>query len=145
MCPSTQNSPMKDADDPFRSVDLSKSGWYRLRTPVTAHDHSLTDRPGSLTLYGGPYHIRVDESPTLFLRKQTSFEGVWSVRLDYPELEIGHEAGTAVWWSKWAFASIGLRGREGGVGRDLVFRFPNRVGNEFQVSLSCCDILLPTV
>ncbi|RSH95494.1 hypothetical protein EHS25_000586 [Saitozyma podzolica] len=90
-------------------MDIHSAGWYHLRTPQK-REYSLTHSPGHIALFGGPYDIRVDESVTMLLQKQTSFRGTWDVRLEYlPERE-GEEAGTTVWWSKWCFASVGIRG-----------------------------------
>jgi hypothetical protein len=73
----------------------------------------------------------------MLLQKQTAFEGVWEVTLDYRPCASGHEAGTTVWWSKWAFASVGIRGVESQVDakveREMVFRFPEPEGDEFKV------------
>lgn len=60
----------------------------------------------------------------MFLQKQTAFTGRWEVTLDYTSPQEGHEAGTAVWWSKYACASLGIRGQEEGK-RVLVFRSPD--------------------
>jgi hypothetical protein len=117
-------------------TDIHKEGWYHLRTPQKkAYD--LDAVPGSIALYGGPYDLRVDENVTMLLRKQTAFDGVWEVTLDYQPCASGHEAGTTVWWSKWAFASAGIRGvksqRDAKVEREMVFRFPEPEGDEFKV------------
>lgn len=61
----------------------------------------------------------------MFLRKQTAFTGRWEVTLDYASPQEGHEAGTAVWWSKYAFASVGIRGSEGGESRHILIRSPD--------------------
>ena len=60
----------------------------------------------------------------MFLQKQKSFRGTWQVTIDYPEIANGHEAGTAMWFSKWAYASLGLRGTE--TWADLVCRSPKQ-------------------
>ena len=68
----------------------------------------------------------------MLLQKQTSFTGTWAVTLDYTPAP-KHEAGTAVWWSKWCMAAaIGVRGTE--YGRDLVFRYPDEETEQFHVS-----------
>lgn len=111
-------------------LDLFRDGWYRLRTPVS-NDYSLVRRAGSLALRGGPYQLSHNEAVTMFLQKQKSFQGTWRVTLDYPSVASGHEAGTAMWFSKWAYASLGIRGTDEGA--ELVFRLPKEdVG--FEVS-----------
>lgn len=60
----------------------------------------------------------------MFLQKQTAFTGRWEVTIDHQLPQEGHEAGTAVWWSKYAYASLSIRGGEDGQ-RDLVFRSPD--------------------
>lgn len=113
-------------------TDLARKGWYRMRTPVKI-DYSLSEQPGALTLYGSPYAITADEAPTMFLRKQLSFQGHWSVDVDAVP-QRGHEAGVAIWWSKYSYASVAIRGKK--TGRELVYRFPNLVNDEFEVSVT---------
>lgn len=81
----------------------------------------------------------------MFLQKQTAFTGQWEVTIDYQSPQEAHEAGTAVWWSKYAYASLGIRGGEGGQ-RYIVFRSPDpdpdsAEANKFlvcpEISLSC--------
>jgi hypothetical protein len=64
----------------------------------------------------------------MILRKQVQFSLDWSTELDFTPSRPEQEAGTTVWWSKWAYSSLGVRGvkqGEGVVGRELVFRTPN--------------------
>lgn len=42
----------------------------------------------------------------MLLRRQDAFEGVWQTQLDFEPSAARESAGTAVWWSKWAFASV---------------------------------------
>lgn len=93
--------------DDFQDSTL-QLGWYHLRTPLKK-DYSLTDRPGSLSLYGNAYRIDDSECPSMLLQKQTGFSGEWRVKFQFAPIEAGHEAGTAIWWSQFAYASIGLR------------------------------------
>lgn len=106
------------------SVPDLQLGWYTVRTPNTDF-YSLTERPSALTIHGSPYYFTDDESPSMLLRRQDAFEGVWQTELDFAPSAAGEEAGTTVWWSKWAFASVGLRGtgEEGNVGREVLFRY----------------------
>jgi hypothetical protein len=69
----------------------------------------------------------------MFLQKQTAFTGVWEAEVDFEPEEPQQEAGTTVWWSKWSFASIAIRGTESG--REVVFRYPNAEGDDFRVSI----------
>jgi len=108
-------------------TDLARQGWYRMRTPVKA-DFELTDN--TLTLYGSPYSITADEAPTMFLRKQLSFQGKWTVQIEASP-QNRHEAGIAIWWSKFSYGKIAIRGTS--EGRSLVYRFPTLDNNEFQV------------
>jgi beta-xylosidase len=102
-------------------MDMTLAGWYTLRTPWKP-EHSVDERPGHLALRGGPYDIHHDECNTAFFQKQTAFEGEHCTTIDYPDIEAEHEAGVTIWWSKMAFASLGVRGSNGS--RVLVFRSP---------------------
>ncbi|KAJ6111551.1 hypothetical protein N7523_007612 [Penicillium sp. IBT 18751x] len=90
------------------SASTLQLGWYHLRTPLK-REYSLTERPGSLCIYGNAYRIDSSECPSMLLRKQSGFSGDWKVRLEFAPTEAGHEAGAAIWWSQFAHASIGLR------------------------------------
>ncbi|KAJ5658926.1 hypothetical protein N7507_005377 [Penicillium longicatenatum] len=83
-------------------------GWYRLRTPLK-DDYSLSERPGCLSIYGNAYRIDQSECPSMLLQKQTEFSGDWSTKVDFAPTEAGNEAGAAIWWSQFAYASIGIR------------------------------------
>ena len=71
-------------------------------------DYSLDDRPGSLTLYGGPYTLSMPTCPTLVLRKQQHWPVIWETQLDFQPNSPRVESGTAVWWNYTCFASIGI-------------------------------------
>jgi hypothetical protein len=45
----------------------------------------------------------------MLLQKQTGFSGDWSTKVDFAPTEAGNEAGAAIWWSQFAYASIGIR------------------------------------
>ncbi|KAJ9099309.1 hypothetical protein QFC21_004190 [Naganishia friedmannii] len=108
--------------DDFDQKDL-ELGWYTVRTPNTSF-YTFTEKPSTLTIHGSPYSITDDESPSMLLRRQDTFEGVWHTQLDFEPSIAGEEAGTTVWWSKWAFASVGLRGKgEDPVRREIVFKY----------------------
>ena len=110
-------------------MDLAKHGWYRMRTPVKV-DYSLSE--GTLTLNGGPYQITTDEAPTMFLRKQLSFQGRWTIEIEATP-QPRHQAGIAIWWSKYSYASVSIRGTESG--RALVYKFPDLENDDFHVSV----------
>jgi hypothetical protein len=81
----------------------------------------------------------------MFLQKQTAFTGRWEVTIDYQVPQEGHEAGTAVWWSKYAYASLAIKGGEDGQ-RYLVFRSPDpdsdsQEANNFLVSQTLLVLL----
>ena len=73
---------------------------------------SLDYRPGSLTLHGGPHGLEEEESITMLLVKQESFDAQWDLSLDFQPQHIGEEAGITVWYSKWKYASLSIRGTD---------------------------------
>lgn len=77
-------------------------------TPFT-NDLSLTERPGYLRLYGGPYNLRVPACPTLFLRKQTHRFCTWQTSLSFHPTSEHVEAGTVLWWNSFTKSRIGIR------------------------------------
>ncbi|GAB7347030.1 hypothetical protein MBLNU459_g3175t2 [Dothideomycetes sp. NU459] len=83
-------------------------GWYTKNTPLK-QEYSLTERPGYLRLWGGPYSLNSHESPTMLLRKQTSVSGTWSTRLDFDPSSPNYEAGIVLYWNMYTLASIGIR------------------------------------
>lgn len=88
-------------------ISILELGWYQKNTPLKPF-HSLTERPGYLRLYGGCYSLSSPEAPSLLLRKQESFHDVFSAALDFKPSRRGYEAGIAVWWSMYSYASIGI-------------------------------------
>lgn len=115
---------------PSALTDTLPLGWYTVRTPIKPF-HSLSSSSG-LTIYPSPYAITDDESPSMLLRRQDAFVGTWETVVDFTPGRPGEEAGTVVWWSKWAFSSVGVRGIEGG--REVVFKFPTLEDDKIQVS-----------
>jgi beta-xylosidase len=126
--------------DEFQDSTL-QLGWYHLRTPLKK-DYSLSERPGSLSLYGNAYRIDDFECPSMLLRKQTGFSGDWRVKFIFAPKEAGHEAGTAIWWSQFAYASIGLRKPfdESKSGLEIVSRCYNEVEDQFKVCSSDSEL-----
>lgn len=100
---------------------------YILSDTPLKKEWSLTARPGWLRLYGGCYDLTSPESPTMLLRKQTSFNQLFQAVLDFEPSRIGYESGIVVWWNSYSFASIGiiksLNAQEGN-GRTLILRVP---------------------
>jgi beta-xylosidase len=119
--------------DDFQGPEL-QLGWYTLRTPLKK-EYSFLERPGSLSIYGSAHRIDGSECPSMFLQKQTEFTVDWRVKLEFSPTEAGHEAGTAIWWSQFAHASIGLRkpfyDEKNGV--EVVSRCYNEAADEFRV------------
>jgi len=70
----------------------------------------------------------------MLLRRQDAFVGVWETVVDFVPGQEGEEAGTVVWWSKWAFSSVGVRGRK--EGREIVFKYPTLEDDKIKVSVS---------
>jgi beta-xylosidase len=119
--------------DDFEEATL-QLGWYHLRTPLKK-DYSVSARRGSLTLYGNAYRIDGSECPSMLLQKQIGFSGEWKINLDFAPTEAGHEAGTAIWWSQFAHASIGLRKpfEEDKPGLEMVARCYDEIEDQFKV------------
>jgi hypothetical protein len=120
-------------------LDCLELGWYRLRTPIGCH-YSLSDPQGTLTLYGNAYTILDDECPSMLLRKQMSLSGTWSTLLDFNPTTSTEEAGTAVFWSKWAFMALLVR-----LGKDrrkeVLLRWTDPDGDDLKVSLTLLTLV----
>ena len=75
-----------------------------------------------------------DEAVSMFVQKQTAFEGVFAVTMELEQApEEGHEAGVVVWWSKWAHAALCVRTAKGGEGREVVLKRPKQDEFLFEV------------
>ncbi|KAL4984736.1 glycosyl hydrolase [Aspergillus falconensis] len=107
-----------------------KLGWYHLRTPLK-REYSLTDNPGSLSVHGNAYRIADAECPSMLLQNQPAVSVDWRVGLRLAPANALEEAGTAIWWSQFAYASIGLRMSGGGDGHELFFRGYTGEGDRF--------------
>lgn len=92
---------------------------------------------------GGPYGLDEDESLSTVLRKQLTFEGEWTVTVDFEPESVGQGAGVGVWWSKWANASIEIRGVKDNT-PSLVFRYAEPDGDSFTVSCYMVELMLGT-
>ncbi|KAH7346824.1 hypothetical protein BKA65DRAFT_537416 [Rhexocercosporidium sp. MPI-PUGE-AT-0058] len=84
-------------------------GWYEKNTPLKK-GWSLTERPGWLTIHGGCYDLKSPEAPTMLLRRQTAFEQVFSVVLDFKPKKAGGE-------------------------KAVIFKIPTDVSDEFEEHL----------
>jgi beta-xylosidase len=115
------------------SLDLLDRTWYHLRTPQKPY-HSLTDRPGSLTLRGNGYSISDVEAPAMILKKQTHLTGVWTTELDFNPSTENEEAGTAVFWSCFAYAALVVRKGSNSNERTVVLRWTDPECDEYKVS-----------
>lgn len=119
-------------------------GWYHARTPVK-QDWSVDKRPGSLALHGGPFAFKDDECLAMLLRKQDAIRGVWQTTVDFEPTMAGEEAGTTLWWSKYAYGSLGIRGvgelGRSAKGKELVFRASNP--DEEKEDVSGLSVALP--
>jgi beta-xylosidase len=136
--PATREWTCRSAGRAISKASGLPAGWYHLRTPMTK-DWSLDDRPGSLTLYGTPYTLDIDECPAAVFRKQTAFSGTWTFNLDFGAQE-GDEAGVVVWWSRRAYASLSIIGQAGGSAH-LQVKWCEADSDVF--SVSCLEHRLP--
>ena len=94
-------------DDFSESADM-QLGWYRKSTPQVI-DWSLTERPGYLRLWGGPYNLSTPACTTMWLRKQNNRDVVFETKLDFRPSSPQTEAGVVVWWNYSCFSTLGIR------------------------------------
>lgn len=97
-------------------ADELELGWYQKNTPLK-RCYSLAERPGWLRLYGSCYNLSSPEAPSMLLRKQTSFLESFHTMLEFSPRKSGYEAGIVLWWSMYAYATIGLTAIEAEDGR----------------------------
>lgn len=93
----------------------------------------MTDRPGHLRLFGGPYTLRDPSCSTLFLRKQTQRFCTWETLISFFPVSESTEAGTAVWMDYFTHSSIGIRLKNSATGspqRIIRFSPPDGGGAE---------------
>jgi beta-xylosidase len=119
--------PFQHMPTTFLLVTALDLGWYNVRVPLHSFCYSTTERPGYLAIRGSPVTIVEEHSPSMLLQKQTSFNVDWETQVEFAPTKPGQEAGTAVWISKSAHASVGVRGVTGGK-VEMVFRTPNPEG-----------------
>ena len=102
-------------------------------TPQTI-DFSLTEKPGLLRLYGGPYSLSSPTCPTLFLRKQSTRSVTWETKLTFTPKSPRTEAGTVIWWNYLNNSSIGIRMSHSN-NSQRILRFRSSVGEELSTPL----------
>ena len=71
----------------------------------------------------------------MILRKQTHAYGIWETRLDFEPSELTYEAGVVCYWNCYTFASLGIRKKRSGKGRELWFTRPDTQPGEFRSSI----------
>lgn len=72
----------------------------------------------------------------MLLRKQESYLESFHVKLQFMPKKAGYEAGIAVWWNMYSYASIGIAAvcqPNGEVVRTIVCRQPTGKAGEFNV------------
>lgn len=69
----------------------------------------------------------------MLLQKQPAVSVDWRVGLRFPPENEFEEAGTAVWWSQFAYASVGLRMSVSRDGQEVIFRGYTVEGDRFEV------------
>ncbi|KAL0258565.1 hypothetical protein SLS55_006062 [Diplodia seriata] len=128
----------------FDQDEKMQLGWYRKNTPLK-EDFSLTERPGHLRLYGGPYTLSTPACPTLFLRKQTHDPVTWETKLSFRPDSARTEAGAVVYWNQHTYSSIGIRrASENGThgGRIIRVRPAEGETRDFELKSSTSDVVL---
>ncbi|QSZ30960.1 hypothetical protein DSL72_000520 [Monilinia vaccinii-corymbosi] len=93
---------------PTRWRDEFTDPELQLDTPQK-RDYEISTNLSGLRLIGSPYTLSSPACPTLFLRKQTARNGVWSTRLSFTPTSPHMEAGTVVYWNYLTHTSIGMR------------------------------------
>ncbi|KAF1968910.1 hypothetical protein BU23DRAFT_601911 [Bimuria novae-zelandiae CBS 107.79] len=117
--------------------DALELGWYTRLTPL-APFHSLTARTGCLRIWGNCYTLSSPEAPALLLRKQTEYTESFHATLSFAPRKPGYEAGVAVYYSPYSYATIGIRalksGSDGAPTRTVVCRKPTGTPGQFEIS-----------
>lgn len=70
----------------------------------------------------------------MILKKQTHLTGVWTAELDFDPSTENEEAGTAVFWSCFAYASVLVRKHAGEGKRSVVLRWTDPDCDEYKAS-----------
>lgn len=147
--------------DDFEADEL-QLGWYRKSTEThwqraftrlanglsdtpVKKDYSLTERPGYLRLYGGPYTLSTPVCPTMFLRKQTHDPVRWETRLSFCPDSPATEAGSTVYWNSYTYSTIGIRLISGGNksgAREIAFRSVSGAAAHVPLASQESDVVL---
>lgn len=128
--------------DDFNEADAMQLGWYRKSTPQIT-DWSLTERPGYLRLWGGPYKLATPACSTMWLRKQTHREATFDTKLSFCPDSPRTEAGIVVWWNYTCFSSLGIRQNEGSSNsREVILRPSNGTQTVHALRSASSEIIL---
>ena len=93
--------------DDFEDAAGMQLGWYRKSTPQV-NDWSLSERPGYLRLWGGPYVLSTPTCATMWLRKQTHRYITFETKLGFRPKSKYTQAGVVVWWNCGCLSSMGI-------------------------------------
>ncbi|UPK89982.1 hypothetical protein LCI18_000917 [Fusarium solani-melongenae] len=124
------------------SRDTLELGWYQKNTPLK-QCYSLTEKPGYLRLYGNCFDLSSPEGPAMLLRKQTSYNQTFSATMEFNPTVRGYEAGIVLWWSQYAYATVGIvahQDENGNIVPRLTFREPSGEAGNVKVSTSSHDL-----
>ncbi|RSL40376.1 hypothetical protein CEP54_016136 [Fusarium duplospermum] len=120
------------------SRDTLELGWYQKNTPLK-QCYSLTEKPGSLRLYGNCFDLSSPECPAMLLRKQTSYNQTFSVTMEFNPTVRGYEAGAVLWWSQYSYATVGIvadQDENDNIRPILTFREPSGEPGNIKASLT---------
>lgn len=73
----------------------------------------------------------------MLLRKQTSYNQTFKVKMEFKPTVRGYEAGAVLWWSQHSYASLGVKASQNDNGKiKTKISYKGAVGktNEFKVS-----------
>jgi hypothetical protein len=65
----------------------------------------------------------------MLLRRQTSYNGVWTTRIVYEPVDEWEEAGTVVFYSRWSYIAIVIRKNKDGK-KEIVARWTEAAENK---------------
>ncbi|KAF4982103.1 hypothetical protein FZEAL_2209 [Fusarium zealandicum] len=127
--------------------DALELAWYQKNTPLK-QCYSLTERPGFLRLYGNCFDLSSPECPAMLLRKQTSYDQTFRVKLEFKPTSGGYEAGAVLWWSQYSYATVGLtasKDDDGKIKPKIVFREPRGKAGDFKAATANIENVSDTV
>ncbi|KAM5341825.1 hypothetical protein ACJ41O_014856 [Fusarium nematophilum] len=116
--------------------DKLELGWYQKNTPLK-QCYSLTERPGFLRLYGNCFALSSPECPAMLLRKQTSYSQTFRAKMEFKPSARGYEAGAVLWWSQYAYATVGVvatQDEDGKIRPEIVFQEPLGKAGDFKTT-----------